>query len=172
MWKNIRQMRKSCGENVLAKEVINRLGIENPPVPVVRVAKKMGVTVLERPNADFDSAFQIDGDKASIWVKKSFKKPHRRYLTAYELGYLLRSDDMVHRSCDVLSGVGGCDMLSKEWLAHRFASTLLMPEGMVMFAVSYMYLNIDAISNTFGVPEVVATDRLCSLGYKDNVMTF
>lgn len=145
-----------------ASSLLDMFAIEEPPVPIIGIAKGLGVEVYYRPNAGWEGALSIDeeGD-AHIIIEGIRDVQWQRFVAAHELGHLvLHPKIKVHR--DTRKSLLSKERVERE--ATEFAARILMPKWMVEFAVDYMTTDIDHLSRLFNVSPLAIRNRLHDLG--------
>lgn len=121
-----------------AAELLDRNGVNAPPVPVERLARLCGADIRFEP---FDGTLsgmvhrRADGS-AVIGVNAIHANTRKRYTIAHEIGHLLLHDtDSTH--IDEGTPIGFRNSLSstaldeREIEANQFAASLLMPESFI-----------------------------------------
>src|SRR5438445_468099 len=115
--------------------LLNSNRVKKPPVPVDRIAHKLGLDVeLHRfDKEEFSGILVREGDKAVIGINATHSPTRQRFSIAHEIGhYLLHTGDRVF--IDRIYNVNfrssrssqGTDF--EEIEANTFASLLLIPE--------------------------------------------
>ena len=146
-----------------ADELLEKVGVEEPPVPVDQLARACGVLVIKRTMPDDLSGLVFEmGDGAVIGVNDGHSENRQRFSTAHELGHhLLSHHDRFH--IDVTEG----DPPGYDWQTEReaneFAADLLMPRDMVVSE----YQNTPdthGLARRFKVSELAVGYRLVNLG--------
>lgn len=117
-----------------ARQLLERAGVESPPVPVERIAKALGVSIRFAPLEDDLSGMAFVKGAAKVVAVNALHHPNRqRFTIAHELAHhVLHSErlasgvhvDRVIMRRDQLSSEGSNDF---EVEANVFASELLMP---------------------------------------------
>jgi len=121
-----------------ARDIIKTYGVENPPVPIEKIAKSLGVTIQYAHFDDALSGMAFVRDGMSIIGVNSLHHPNRqRFTIAHELGHhvlhaeILQSE--VHVDKVVLNrnktSAQGVDL--KEIEANAFAAEILMPSDWI-----------------------------------------
>src|SRR5438105_9436977 len=120
-----------------ADQVLQQMGIVEPPVPVERIARLLGAELRYEPfEGELSGMFFRKNGEAIIGVNSLHSKVRRRFTIAHELGHLVMHDqDQFHvdRSFPVLlrDGVSSKAVDQFEVAANGFAAELLMPLAMV-----------------------------------------
>ena len=157
LWKKLRE------REVSATDLRNIFGIDEPPVPVLRIASGMGIEIYYRENAGWDGALDIDerNMRARIFVEKNHPVTRQRFTVAHELGHVvMHPHTHVHR--DTAGRMNSDNFI--EWQANRFAARLLMPEWMVRFAYNRVSTDVSQLARSFVVSREAMRIRLQSLG--------
>jgi Zn-dependent peptidase ImmA (M78 family) len=127
--------RKSLARST-ARDLLKEMGLTEPPVDPVEIARNLGVRVVNVAPPDEDvSGFLIredpDTGEPIIGVNKHHSALRRRFTVAHELGHFLLDhegnwhvDDMMISFRDSKSSTGEHD---QEVEANQFAAALLMP---------------------------------------------
>lgn len=122
-----------------AREILNEYNMLSLPVPVDKLAKKMGIIVRYEPlEGELSGMAFVKGD-AKVVAVNSFHHPNRqRFTIAHEIGHHvlhaeklkegIHVDKMVMRR-DVLAATGTDDF---EIQANVFGSELLMPRDHIV----------------------------------------
>jgi transcriptional regulator with XRE-family HTH domain len=112
-------------------ELLDKAGIEEPPVPVDQLARSCGAFVITRmmPEDLSGLVFEMDGG-AVIGVNSEHSENRQRFSIAHELGHhLLSHHDRFH--IDVTEGDPPGYDWQTERAANEFAADLLMPRDLV-----------------------------------------
>jgi Zn-dependent peptidase ImmA (M78 family) len=143
------------------------------PVPVVEIAKKLGLSIVEIQMPSFDAMgvpsgvlTKDDNAKWSIVLNESEKHTRKRFTIAHEIGHFLIHANLVFVDAfpageTFYRGAGGDESSEKD--ANYFAANLLMPTEKVK-EVWQVDGNISELARKFDVSEVSMTFRLKSLG--------
>jgi Zn-dependent peptidase ImmA (M78 family) len=120
-----------------AKQLLEKMGIEAIPVPVLKIAKFLGAVVHSSPlDEELSGLVFVRGDTPIIGVNSLHHENRRRFTIAHEIGHLTLHRHLignhihVDRTFPVLmrdakSGTGS-HLIERE--ANQFAAALLMPE--------------------------------------------
>lgn len=151
LWMELRERGGVTPDNLL-----DMFSIEVPPVPVVGMAKGLGIEVYNRENAGWDGALSIDQEEftARIFVEANHSNTRQRFTIAHELGHLLlHPDTYIHR--DTKRQIHSSSYKERE--ANQFAAELLMPRWMVTFAFDHLAQSPEALAGLFDVsPEAMS----------------
>jgi Zn-dependent peptidase ImmA (M78 family) len=160
----------------LAKEKFSDAGCI-VPVPVVEIAKKLGITISEVVMPDFQGIkpsgiLNKNQGTWTILLNNADSSVRKRFTIAHEIGhYLLHSTESSLILDDFPAGetfyrLGLDDPKEKD--ANYFAACLLMPEDQIKnFWLSGEFKNPAELANRFNVSEVSITYRLKSLSLID-----
>jgi len=118
--------------------LLDRLGLDQPPIPVEDIAAKLGAILMRDDFSDDDVSGLLirEGDEQVIGVNKRHSRARQRFTIAHEIGHLL-----LHAGKPVIldrARVNFRDAVSSmatdydEIQANAFAAELLMPRDMVM----------------------------------------
>lgn len=121
---------------VMAEHVLREHSVENPPVPVAKIARDLGLEVVRRGLEGDISGFlaRHAGGGGLIGVNNRHPRPRQRFTVAHELGhYFLAPEEELHvdHQFEIFKlrdahSAGGID--EEEIEANIFAAELLMPE--------------------------------------------
>lgn len=157
-----------------AERVLAMAGVETAPVPVVRVARSLGIKVKRTDLGDDCSGVLVrNGNRAVIGVNSQHSVNRRRFSIAHELGHfdLHSGDTYIDRGYrvhfrDLESGSG---TKREEMEANAFAAALLMPAKLVRdaFAKQPFELaeddDLEMLARKFRVSTQAMTYRLMKL---------
>jgi Zn-dependent peptidase ImmA (M78 family) len=135
-----------------ARDLLERLNIQNVPVPVDKIARALGAQVVFSPLDDELSGMVLVKTERTLIGVNSLHHPNRqRFTIAHEIGHLdLHRGfiiDQIHvdKKFAVLmrdpNSATGIDRLEIE--ANRFAAELLMPEWAVRRVLEHEAIDID-----------------------------
>jgi Zn-dependent peptidase ImmA (M78 family) len=148
-----------------ANELLERAGVDAPPIPVERLAALCGVLVLKRDFPDALSGLVLNlDDGALIGVNARHPTVRQRFTTAHELGHhLLEHRERFH--IDVSEGHPPGHDYRSERAANEFAADLLMPRRLVMREFE-REPSPPALAKRFDVSEIAMGYRLVDLGFR------
>jgi Zn-dependent peptidase ImmA (M78 family) len=121
----------------LAEGLLLQNDIQAPPVPVVRIAKMLGLRVVSRPLAgDLSGFLARDETGAVIGVNTQHPPVRQRFTIAHEVGhYLLSNNPALHvdRGFDLRlrDATASAGIEIEEIEANLFAAELLMPPSFI-----------------------------------------
>ena len=111
-------------------------GLSRPPIDVYKLAKKLGIRVVEEGlGNDVSGMLYREGDRAVILVNRNESSVRQRFSVAHELGhYILHqgSSVFVDRRVRFRDSTSSTGTNREEVQANRFAAALLMPESLVL----------------------------------------
>jgi len=160
-----------------AESLIDELGISNPPVEVVDVAKHLGLRIVhEKLAPDVSGLLITTKEGANIVVQGSDAKNRQRFTIAHEiahhhLGHQFEGDKHVHIDTFIIqrSSLSATGLDLKEIEANQFAASLLMPTKLIRQEVESLNANplldnhVTELAKKFGVSEQAMTIRLTRL---------
>jgi Zn-dependent peptidase ImmA (M78 family) len=129
---------KSVEISEIVLDLLRRFRIRRPPVPVDRIARKLGLLLAELPGEDEVSGAIIRrGDRVIIAVNPAHHRNRQRFTVAHELGhYFLHKGLEEHVDQDFRIAWRNADSSKAiNWLeieANRFAAELLIPTDFLM----------------------------------------
>ncbi len=167
----------------LIGEILSEHAVEKPTVPVISIAKALGIEIQSENVADNLSGFLIrstDSGKAVIGVNKGHSKARKRFTIAHELGhYLLHEGELVHFDAErpgfrvnYRSESSSSEM---EREANLFAAELLMPARFLERDSRIKRIDLleeksevlEQVAEDYGVSVQALTYRLANLGLID-----
>lgn len=123
----------------LVHELLAKHRLKGPPVPVERIARKLGLEIESRKFADreFSGILVREGDRAVVGINSSHAPTRRRFSLAHEIGhFLLHEGDRVFidRSYNVSlrNRESSLGTNIEEIEANAFAANLLVPEPFLL----------------------------------------
>jgi Zn-dependent peptidase ImmA (M78 family) len=136
----------------MAQQLLARLNIKTPPVPVERIAKTLGAEVRFAPFDDeLSGMIYIQNGVPIIGVNSLHHPNRRRFTIAHELGHLELHRDMISASVHVdknfpalmrdATSSTGTELI--EIQANEFAAELLMPNTLMDSAFVGRQFDID-----------------------------
>jgi Zn-dependent peptidase ImmA (M78 family) len=127
-----------------ATEILRDHGLLDIPVDPLRVAKSLGIKVMNAVFSEENKSGAIvkRGDIFSIYVNANDSPARKRFTIAHEIGHkLLHMDSGTSiefvdtednfRTTDAADQITWTNERQKEWEANAFASALLMSEALV-----------------------------------------
>jgi Zn-dependent peptidase ImmA (M78 family) len=120
------------------RELIEKFRIRKPPVPVERIVKKLGLSLVALPAGDeISGAIIRKGDSVVIAVNPLHHVHRRRFTIAHELGHYFLHEGLLEEHVDQNLRIAWRNADSSKavnWLeiqANRFAAELLMPTDLL-----------------------------------------
>jgi len=123
----------------VAEKVLGELNIREIPIPVEKIAEKLGAGVSYEP---FDGKDEIsgvlikDGDRVVIGINSSHAKTRQRFTIAHEIGHLVlkhRGDIFVDKTVRINRDSKSALAIDKNEIdANGFAAALLMPRALLI----------------------------------------
>jgi len=161
----------------LVSQLLDEFEIEEPPVPVRRIARGRGARIfLEEQEGDLSGfLFRREGDIV-IGVNTHQAPVRQRFTIAHELGHLLLHDtDELHVDRGFVvrlrSDISSLGLDEDEMEANRFAAELLMPTSMLREDLEGREIDLTddetlrALARRYGVSAQALAIRLTGLGY-------
>ncbi|WP_430933274.1 ImmA/IrrE family metallo-endopeptidase [Saccharicrinis sp. 156] len=159
-----------------AKEILSQLNIKKAPVPIEKIAKKIGLSIDKGIFGDTISGFLLTKEnKNIIAVKSTESEVRQRFTIAHELGHYLfhsnKVDDIFISNVLFRNESSSTGEIRMEREANSFAAAILMPVDFIKEEIDKLDNRLtveDAIkqlSKKFHVSEVAMTYRLTNLGY-------
>lgn len=164
-----------------ASQLLDQLGIGQPPVPAEAIAENAGATIRHEPyDGDVSGLVYREGSVSVIGVNSSYPETRQRFIIAHELGHLL-----LHRGRSLIvdkqvrigfrDGVASLPSDREEVHANVFAAALLTPRGWVEdHALRIMRRHesltddqlVACLADTFQVGRQAMGHRLINLGLR------
>jgi Zn-dependent peptidase ImmA (M78 family) len=165
----------------LVSDLLDDFKLEEPPVPVRRIARGCGARIFqEAQESDLSGFLYRRGKEIVIGVNTDHAPVRQRFTIAHELGHLLLHDlndlhvdrgFMVRLRSD-LSSLG---IDENEMEANRFAAELLMPTRFLKNDLEGTELELTdddklrSLARRYGVSAQALAIRLSGLGYLPTV---
>jgi Zn-dependent peptidase ImmA (M78 family) len=162
-----------------AHKLLESFNISAPPVPVEDIARRLGARLsFEHFGPDVSGMLFRDGANAVIGVNATHAKTRQRFTIAHEIGHLDLHEGrpmFVDRTVriDRRDANASLGLDPEEIEANSFAAALLMPEDMVLTAVTQSSTHLGAagteeiirrLANRFDVSPQAMEYRLANLG--------
>ncbi|MEO8009263.1 MAG: ImmA/IrrE family metallo-endopeptidase [Betaproteobacteria bacterium] len=162
-----------------AKRILTELGITEIPIPVEKIAEKLGAKLSYEPfegQEDISGVLYRKDSHVVIGINSTHVKARQRFSIAHEIGHLVMHkgalfvDKTVRFNRDANSSKA---VDPREIQANQFAAELLMPEELVANEVSKrlkkkgkysQQLLVEELATTFGVSAQSMEFRLINLG--------
>lgn len=162
-----------------AEELLRSENVGEPPVPVERLARRLGAQLRYEPfEGDLSGLLFREADRVVIGVNSLHPKTRQRFTIAHELGHLvLHTDDAIH--VDKKFRVRLRDEVSAQAIdpaeiaANTFAAELLMPAAMLKRDVTGHTLDFEddefirSLAHRYKVSLQAMIFRLTNLGFVD-----
>src|SRR5215211_1070274 len=162
-----------------ARKLLDDFDISAPPVPVEEIARRLGARLsFEQFGPDVSGVLYRDATNAVIGLNATHAKTRQRFTIAHEIGHLRLHEGrpmFVDRSVRVdrrdANAALGID--PEEIDANNFAAALLMPQEMILAAVTQMSPHqgatgtvemIRRLASRFDVSTQAMEYRLANLG--------
>lgn len=156
-----------------ANEWLSLAKVTTTPVPILEVAKRMGVRVRVGPMPDELSGFLLhENGEAVLGVNSLHSKARQTFTIAHELGHFAlhpKANFVDHKVLYFRNALSSQATDSKEMDANQFAADLLMPEQMLRTMLKGEALDledsqqIELLAARFGVSTQALTFRLSNL---------
>lgn len=159
-----------------AERLLHEHGISKLPIDVERLARRMGIRVVEEPlGSDVSGMLYREGDRAVILINQDESTVRKRFSIAHEMGHYLLHDSpvFVDRRVRFRDAASSAGTNWEEVQANRFAAALLMPESFMLDEVYLRRQNrftptdeelIDELAKLFDVSKQAIEFRLANLG--------
>jgi len=138
------------GARASANALITESGIVATPVPVERIARRLGVKVRYAPlDGDLSGMAYIADGVSIIGVNSLHPSTRQRFTLAHELGHVRLHADLLREGVHLDHGTLRRDWISsqgtdeREIEANAFASELLMPEQLMLAALSGRSIDLE-----------------------------
>ena len=167
----------------LVSHLLTEFKVEEPPVPVRRIARGCGARIFrEGQEGDLSGFLFRRAKEIVIGVNTNHAPVRQRFTIAHELGHLLLHDvDELHVDRGFMvrlrSDISSLGLDENEMEANRFAAELLMPTRFLKRDLEGAELNFtdDAtlrlLARRYGVSAQALAIRLSGLGYLPAVET-
>jgi Zn-dependent peptidase ImmA (M78 family) len=156
-------------------DILQQAGVDEPPVPVEKIAKMLGARVVPTDfNNEVSGILVRRGGETVIGVAKEQAKTRQRFTIAHEIGHLILHDaEEVHVDREfrvkLRSQASSSAVDVDEIEANAFAASLLMPESFLRQDVKKLSVDFDdatqveALANRYRVSAQAMTFRLLNL---------
>lgn len=147
------------------KSILEKLNIENAPIPVEAAAELFSLKVIYYPNFPDSISGTIvkDEDLNVIGVNNGHPKVRQRFTIAHELGHYIMGHDektILDDSFDKPT--------DKEREANKFAGELLMPYHLLKSDIEKEKHDIPSLAKKYEVSEQAMSIRLLETGLINN----
>ena len=159
----------------LARELLGKYRVQSAPVPVYRIAKGEGASIVVKSfNNEVSGLLMRTGETAIIAVERRQPATRQAFTVAHELGHLLLHPGQELRvdqrfRVNLRSPESSTAEDVEEIEANAFAAALLMPEMFLRKDLSDFVLDIDdaaqvqVLAKRYGVSAQAMTLRLVNL---------
>lgn len=159
-----------------ARRILGEHGVLRAPVPVDRLAKKLGARLSYQPFSGSDDVSGLlyrDGTRTIIGVNSAHAPTRQRFTIAHELGHLLlhpgRPMILDRARVNLRDSVSSMATDSQEIEANQFAAALLMPRDFLLAELKRLPakqsdLLIEGLAQKFDVSREAIRHRLVNLG--------
>lgn len=142
-------------------QILDFLGIAEPPIDVDAIAHQLGVLVRSVANPGWSGALRSSERVARVFVDSQDPAVRRRFTLAHELGHLMLhplGTEFRDRESQPLQALP-----RKEREANQFAEELLMPEWLVRPYVDVLNADLAKLASAFCVSRMAMEIRLQTL---------
>ncbi len=156
------------------RELLTQFNVRRPPVPVRRIAKRLGIMLIPLPaNDDISGVLIRENGSNTIAVNSSHHINRQRFTLAHELGHFFLHEDMEEHVDQNLRVAWRNSDSSKavnwpEIEANRFAAELLMPREFLMRDLDSLEKiekrTVALLASSYGVSPEAMKIRLTNLG--------
>lgn len=153
-WTTLRQRRMK------PEAVLRRLGYYEPPIPIISVARDLGITVRSIDSETWSGAaeFDVESGRALIVYNRRDPKHRQRFTVAHEIAHcVLHRDGIKYRDRSFLG------IEDEEAQANGYAAALLMPADLVDEALGPCKYRVDRLAERFDVSREAMSIRLKKL---------
>ena len=153
-----------------SEAILRRLGITEPrEIDLEAIAWDLGVRIRYRPLEGCEARIIGTSDSAIVTVNSRSPHRRRRFSIGHELGHWQYDRGRVLLCQAEEIGQVGSDLLSRERVADRFASSLLMPDY-IFGPVARSFAKVDfrtvcTIADMFDTSRTATAIRLTQSGY-------
>lgn len=123
----------------VAERVLSELNIREIPIPVEKIAEKLGAKVSYEPFDGKDEVSGVlikEGERVVIGINSSHAKTRQRFTVAHEIGHLVlkhRGDIFVDKTVRINRDSKSALAIDKSEIeANGFAAALLMPGALLI----------------------------------------
>ena len=164
---------------IRVNRLLKRQNVNAPPVPIEKLAKKLGAVIRSEPyDGEVSGALYLGGDVPVIGINALDVPVRQRFTIAHEVGHLLLHRDSLHVHVDrhyISELVIRRDKVSTEATdrmeieANRFAASLLMPGRFLRVDVKRVGVPVNAqaievLAKRYKVSQQAIIFRLMNLG--------
>lgn len=148
------------------QEILDHFWNGKLPVNAEAIAKSFGMRVYTDDSIDDPAIVSLENGSIVARIKSSFPPSQRRYIVAHQFGHytLGHLDNLEICRKETLSNFSVSVPALIEREANEFASSLLMPEKTLSYAISHKkYRAVGRLAKLFGVSELAMHQRLVIL---------
>lgn len=164
-----------------AIKLIKNSNIINPPVPIKKIVKKLGLAIIPYDfGENISGALFVENDKAYIGINQNESLVRCRFTLAHELGHFVLHNEeknsifVDNKNIQILfrHSENPKDIIEKE--ANVFAANLLMPDFMIKNSLRLILKEnitltddeiVKLLAKEYKVSQVAMSYRLLNLGY-------
>lgn len=156
-----------------AERLLTKAGVSAPPVPVLAIAKSLGIIVQFGPLPDDLSGFLVHEDERTvIGVNNRQAKSRQMFTVAHELAHFILhpAANFVDRTLIYFRNARSSEAIdTREIQANDFAAALLMPERFIRDYLDDKTVDLEdteyfaGMAARFGVSSQALTFRLLNL---------
>lgn len=148
------------------RTILNRLKVENAPVPIDDVVKLFSIPVVNYSHfpESVSGTFIKDEDFQVIGINDKMANTRKRYTIAHELGHYFLGHDhqrSIHENFD--------EPTDKEREANKFAAELLMPIDFLKKDVEKIGITVPDLSKKYEVSDQAMSIRLLETKLIDKI---
>jgi Zn-dependent peptidase ImmA (M78 family) len=135
-----------------AKQILERVGMQTVPIPVVKIAKALGAIVQLSPlDNELSGLIFVRGETPIIGVNSLHHENRQRFTVAHEIGHLVLHRHLIGNNIHVdrtfrvlmrdAKSTTGTDSIERE--ANQFAAALLIPDNILRSHLNEEFFDID-----------------------------
>ncbi len=156
-WLDVRRDVEGMSPSDAATHVLRLHDVQIPPVDVVSIADRIGISVRYVASPGWLGACRINEAFAKVWVDSAAGEIDRRVILAHEIGHILmHSMGHQYRDLEFWSYIKD----PKEMEAYWFAAELLVPLNMLGPVVGAVRRTTSELACLFHVPTSVMGSQL------------
>jgi Zn-dependent peptidase ImmA (M78 family) len=161
----------------VARRILSEHDLVRAPVPVERLAKKLGARLSYQPfsenDDDVSGLLYRDGSRTIIGINSTHAPTRQRFTIAHELGHLLLHPGkpmiLDRARVNLRNSVSSMASDTQEIEANQFAAALLMPRDFLLSELKQMPAKradtlIEGLAKKFNVSREAMRHRLVNLG--------
>jgi Zn-dependent peptidase ImmA (M78 family) len=160
-----------------AQQLLLQFGIDEPPIPVERIVRHLGLKLEATEfGDDVSGILVVEAGRGIIGVNSSHSRVRQRFSIAHELGHFVLHSANARLFIDKKYFAAFRDSRSstgenkREREANAFAAALLMPTDLVTRIVDHHQFDladdayVETLANLFQVSKQAMTIRMVNLG--------